>query len=81
MVNRINPEGGGIKGILNNAGFRPNGRCYCGCGSRAKEHFAPSGGHDSKFLSAFFRDQATWPMLEEAVRVHLATKEGPPPAE
>ena len=79
MVNRINPEVGGIKGILKNAGFKSNGHCYCGCGSRAKEHFAP--GHDSKFVSAFFRDQATWPLLEQAVRVHLATREGPPPAE
>ena len=81
MANRINPEPGGISRILKNAGFMPNDHCYCGCGGQASQYFASSGGHDSKFNSAFFRNQATWHLLEEAVRIHLATMESPPPAE
>lgn len=38
-----------IDELKNHWGAEPTGRCYCGCGEKAKvgRHFAP--GHDSKF--------------------------------
>lgn len=31
-------------------GFKPNGKCYCGCGGCTKSYFAPHG-HDTHFAA------------------------------
>ena len=73
FVNRQNrpPDPGGIRRVLYEAGFEPNGECYyCGRTVGIGSYFCP--GHDSTFTQAWFRNPALWPILAEAVRIHVA---------
>ena len=73
FANRQNrpPDPGGIRRVLYEAGFEPNGECYyCGRTVGIGSYFCP--GHDSTFTKAWFSNPALWPILAEAVRIHVA---------
>ena len=73
-MNRQNaPNPGGIRRVLYEAGFGPTGECYyCAGEARLGKYFCPGPGHDRKYESAFFSNQALWGMLADAAREHVA---------
>ncbi len=47
-------------------GFRPNGRCYCGCGNKTGVYFAS--GHDSRFASSLLAALRGDASVEQAIQ-------------
>lgn len=74
MAGRKQHQYKAIGRLLLDAGFNPNGQCYCGCGRTAGEnrYFSKKGGCDRKLDTAFLEDPKVSALLQQAIKIHMA---------